>query len=144
MIDLLAARTIMRSKFLIMLFWILISWSKLSNINEQIRPHEQIEFWSHDRKFDLLKKLNFDLMKFDLMIISLPILRERIQLLKHDCPNCIGSNYCSNSQLQFCILEVIFFLKSFQHSFQVNFEIVTSQWKVHFNTFWNVLWAEKN
>ncbi len=46
------------------------SWSKLTNINEQIRPHEQTEFWPHDRKFDLLKKLNFDLMKFDLMIIS--------------------------------------------------------------------------
>jgi len=46
------------------------SWSKLSNINEQIRPHEQIEFWPHYQKFDLLKKLNFDLMKFDLMIIS--------------------------------------------------------------------------
>jgi hypothetical protein len=44
------------------------SWSKLSNINEQIRPHEQIEFWPHDRKFDL-KKLNLDLMKFDLMIM---------------------------------------------------------------------------
>jgi hypothetical protein len=46
------------------------SWSKLSNINEQIRHHEQIEFGPHDWKFDLLKKLNFDLMKFDLMIIS--------------------------------------------------------------------------
>jgi hypothetical protein len=49
----------------------LTSWSKLSNINEQIQPHEQIEFRPHDQKFDLLKKLNFDLMKFDLMIISL-------------------------------------------------------------------------
>ena len=48
---------------------VLTSWSKLSNINEQIRPHEQIEFRPHDQKFDLLKKLNFDLMKFDLMII---------------------------------------------------------------------------
>ena len=46
------------------------SWSKLSNINKQIQPHEQIEFWPHDKKFDHLKKLNFDLMKFDLMIIS--------------------------------------------------------------------------
>ncbi len=43
----------------------------LINIIRQIQPHEQIEFWSHDRKFDLLKKLNFDLMKLDLMIISL-------------------------------------------------------------------------
>ena len=47
------------------------SWSKLSNIYEQIRPHEQIEFWPHDQKFDLLKKLNFDLMKFDLLTLSL-------------------------------------------------------------------------
>ena len=53
------------------------SWSKLSNINEQIWPHEQIwhheqiEFRPDDWKFDLLKKLNFNLMKFDLMIISL-------------------------------------------------------------------------
>ncbi len=36
----------------------------------QIWPHEQIEIWSHDQKFDLMKKLNFDLMKFNLMIIS--------------------------------------------------------------------------
>ncbi len=43
------------------------SWSKLSNINEQIWPHEKIEFRTHDQKFDLMKKLNFDLMKFDLM-----------------------------------------------------------------------------
>ncbi len=42
----------------------------LINIIGQIRSHEQIEFRSHDQKFDLLKKLNFDLMKFDLMIIS--------------------------------------------------------------------------
>ncbi len=42
----------------------------LINIIRQIRPHEQIEFRPHDRKFDLKKKLNFDLMKFDLMIIS--------------------------------------------------------------------------
>jgi hypothetical protein len=49
----------------------LTSWSKLSNINEPIWHHEQIEFWPHDQKFDLLKELNFDLMKFDLMIISL-------------------------------------------------------------------------
>ena len=46
------------------------SRSKLPNINEQIRPHEQIEFRPHDRKFDLMKKLNFDHMKFDLLIIS--------------------------------------------------------------------------
>ena len=55
MIDLLAARTIMRSKFLIMLFWISISWSK-------IRPpdrHCQILM----NKFDLMNKFNFDLMK---------------------------------------------------------------------------------
>jgi hypothetical protein len=36
----------------------------------QIRPHEQIEIRSHDRKFDLMKKLNFDLMKFDLLTLS--------------------------------------------------------------------------
>jgi len=48
-----------------------ISWSKLSNINEQIQPHEQIEFWPHNRKFDLLKKLNFDLMKLDLLTPTL-------------------------------------------------------------------------
>jgi hypothetical protein len=41
------------------------------NIIRQIQPHEQIEFQSHEQKFDLMKKLNFDLMKFDLMIISL-------------------------------------------------------------------------
>ncbi len=40
------------------------------NIIGQIRPHEQTQFWPHNQKFDLLKKLNFDLMKFDLMIIS--------------------------------------------------------------------------
>ena len=45
------------------------SWSKLSNINEQIWPHEQIEFRPHDQKFDL-KKLNFDLMKFDLLSLG--------------------------------------------------------------------------
>ncbi len=55
MINLLAARAIMRSKFLIMLFWILISWLKI---------------WPPDRhcqilmnKFDLMNKFNFDLMK---------------------------------------------------------------------------------
>ncbi len=69
-------KSIMRLKFLIILFLNfdlmiknLTSWSKLSNINEHIWPHEQIEFRPHDRKFDLLKKLNFDLMKFNLMII---------------------------------------------------------------------------
>ncbi len=41
------------------------SWSKLSYIIEQIRTDEKVEFWSHDH--------NFDLMKFDLMIISLYI-----------------------------------------------------------------------
>jgi hypothetical protein len=77
MIDLLAARTIMRSKLqkaLLGNFDLMIkvssSWSKLSNINEQIWPHEQIEFRPHDQKFDLLKKLNFDLMKFDLLSLG--------------------------------------------------------------------------
>ncbi len=64
MIVLATNKSIMRSKLLIMLFWVLISWSKC-------QPPDQIEFQSHDRKFNLLKKLNFDLMKFDLMIISL-------------------------------------------------------------------------
>ncbi len=59
-------------------FEVLTSWSKLSNINEQIRPHEQIEFRPHDQKFDLLKKLNFDLMKFDLLT---PTLKERLKYL---------------------------------------------------------------
>ncbi len=39
-------------------------------IIEQIWSNEQIEFQPHDQKFDFLKKLNFDLMKFDLMISS--------------------------------------------------------------------------
>jgi hypothetical protein len=39
------------------------SWSTLSNINEQIWPHEQIEFRPHE-------KVNFDLMKFDLLTLS--------------------------------------------------------------------------
>jgi len=47
------------------------SWSTLSNINEQIWPHEQTQFGPHDRNFDLMKNCNFNLMKFDLMIISL-------------------------------------------------------------------------
>jgi hypothetical protein len=42
----------------------------LIDIIGQIRPHEQIEFWPPDQKFDLLKKLNFDLMKFDLLTLS--------------------------------------------------------------------------
>jgi hypothetical protein len=55
MIDLLATRTIMRSKCVIMLVWVSISLSKC-------RPpdrHCQILM----NKFDLMKKLNFDLMK---------------------------------------------------------------------------------
>ena len=59
MMDLLVARTIMRSKLIKAL---ILSVDLLINIIEQIR--------SHDRNFDLMKKLNFDLMKFDLMIIS--------------------------------------------------------------------------
>ena len=58
------------------------SWSKLPNINEQIRPHEQIEFRPLDWKFDLMKKLNFDLMKFDLMIIPLSLSLKVAQYLK--------------------------------------------------------------
>ena len=46
------------------------SWLTLSNIKEQIWPHEQIEFQPHGQKFDLLKKLNFDLMKFDLLSLG--------------------------------------------------------------------------
>jgi hypothetical protein len=49
----------------------------LINIIGQIRPHEQTQFRPHDQKFDLLKKLNFDLMKFNLMIIS--------QLFQYNC-----------------------------------------------------------
>ncbi len=37
---------------------------------EKIFSHKQIKFQLHDRNFDLMKKLNFNLMKFDLMIIS--------------------------------------------------------------------------
>ena len=55
MIDLLAARMIMRSKFLIKLFGILISWSK-------IRPPDQI-CQILKPNFDLMNKNNFDLMK---------------------------------------------------------------------------------
>jgi hypothetical protein len=33
--------------------------------------HEKLQFRSHDHNFGLVKKLNFDLMKFDLLIISL-------------------------------------------------------------------------
>jgi hypothetical protein len=33
------------------------SWSKLSNIIEQIQPHEKVEFRSHDQLFDSLKSL---------------------------------------------------------------------------------------
>ncbi len=75
MIYLLAARTIMRSKFVIMLVWVLSSWSKCQPPDQyycKFRSHEKWEFQPHDRKFDLLKKLNFDLMKFDLMISSRP------------------------------------------------------------------------
>ncbi len=54
MIDLLVTSTIMT----------------LSNINQQIWPHEQSQFQPHDCNFDLMKNCNFDLMKFDLMIIS--------------------------------------------------------------------------
>jgi hypothetical protein len=42
---------------------VLTSWSTLTNINEQIRPHEKIYFWPHE-------KVNFDLMKFDLLTLS--------------------------------------------------------------------------
>jgi hypothetical protein len=45
------------------LLGILTSWKMKKNLISWI--------WPHDQKFDLLKKLNFDLMKFDLMIISL-------------------------------------------------------------------------
>ena len=50
-----------------------LSFDLMIDIIGQIRPHEQIEFWPHDRKFNLLKKLNFDLMKFDLLTPTLKI-----------------------------------------------------------------------
>jgi hypothetical protein len=59
------------------------SWSKLSNINEQIWPHEQMEFQPHDQKFDLLKKLNFNLMKFDLLTPTL--LSGLVKLANGEC-----------------------------------------------------------
>ncbi len=63
----------MRSKFV-------FSWDRIHEI-EFFGTFHEIEIpnnWfdllqSHDQKFDLLKKLNFDLMKFDLMIIFLVI-----------------------------------------------------------------------
>ncbi len=59
---------------------------KLSNINEQICTHEQIEFRPHDQKFNLLKKLNFDLMKFDLLtptpINSIEQLQKYLKILR--------------------------------------------------------------
>ncbi len=63
MIALAANKSIMRSKFpKILLFEF---WSHDQSVNlminniGQIRPHEQTQFWPHDR--------NFDLMKFDLL-----------------------------------------------------------------------------
>ncbi len=99
MIALAANKSIMRLKFPNnALFWILMSWSIcksqiwswdwiLKSIIRQFRPHDrsvdllidiigqiwpndQTQFWPHDQKFDLLKKLNFDLMKFDLLTLS--------------------------------------------------------------------------
>ncbi len=49
---------------------LLDNFDLLINIIGQFRPHEQTQFWPHDWKFDLLKKLNFDLMKFDLLTLS--------------------------------------------------------------------------
>jgi hypothetical protein len=46
------------------------SWSKLWKYYCEFWSHKQIEFWPHDHNFDLMKKLFFDLMKFDLMTIS--------------------------------------------------------------------------
>ncbi len=54
MIDLLAASAIMRSKFLIMLFWISISWSKIQP------PDQNCQILIN--KFELMNQLNFDLM----------------------------------------------------------------------------------
>ncbi len=54
MINFLAARMIMRSKFLIMLFWISISWSKIWP------PDQNCQILMN--KFDLMNKLNFNLM----------------------------------------------------------------------------------
>ena len=61
MIDLLATRTIMRLKCVIMLVWVSTSWSKCQPPDW----HCQILM----NKFDLMNKLNFDLMK-KLILIS--------------------------------------------------------------------------
>ncbi len=54
-----------------MLVWVLISWCKCQPPDQYYCKfwfYEKGEFWPQDQKFDLLKKLNFDLMKFNLMI----------------------------------------------------------------------------
>ena len=58
----------MRLKFLIIDS---ISWSRHFSWDQNCLIMLYFEFWSHDQKFDHLKKLNFDLMKLDLMISSL-------------------------------------------------------------------------
>jgi hypothetical protein len=60
----------------------------LINIIGQIRPHEQTQFWPHDQKFDLLKKLSFDLMRFNLLTLSLNL--TVIVWLKLGCYNVFG------------------------------------------------------
>ncbi len=42
----------------------------LINIFGQFQPHEKTQFQPDDQKFDLLKKLNLGLMKFDLLTLS--------------------------------------------------------------------------
>ncbi len=46
---------------------VLTSWSILLNKFDLMK---KVEFWPHDPNFNLMQKLKFDLIKFNLMIIS--------------------------------------------------------------------------
>jgi hypothetical protein len=74
MIGLVANKLFLRLKFDIFAFLgfdlmieVSTSWSKFYNIIEQIWSREKVEFQPRDHNFDLMKKLNFNLMKFDLL-----------------------------------------------------------------------------
>jgi len=98
MIKLVTNKIFMRSKLVRMLFRVLISWSKCWPPDQYFWTNLiswKVECWSHDCNFDLMKKLNFDLIKFILLTPT-------IQIHKFIHKRKRTTTFSSNSGTKFC------------------------------------------